>query len=63
MYLTLALKEVSVLLRIVASVILPPLGAFLAVGLTGQFLLNILLTVLGYLPGVIHAVWLNVREG
>jgi uncharacterized membrane protein YqaE (UPF0057 family) len=51
------------LLRIVASVILPPLGAFLAVGLTGQFLLNILLTVLGYLPGVIHAVWLNVREG
>ena len=51
------------LLRIVASVLLPPLGAFLAVGIAGQFWLNILLTLLGHIPGVIHAVWLNVREG
>ena len=51
------------LLRIVASVILPPLGAFLAVGLSGHFFLNILLTLLGHIPGVIHAVWLNVRNG
>jgi uncharacterized membrane protein YqaE (UPF0057 family) len=26
------------------------------VGLGGQFWLNILLTILGYLPGVVHAV-------
>jgi uncharacterized membrane protein YqaE (UPF0057 family) len=50
-----------VLLRIVASIIVPPLGAFLAVGLSAHFFLNILLTLLGYLPGAIHAVWLNMR--
>jgi uncharacterized membrane protein YqaE (UPF0057 family) len=50
------------ILRIVASVILPPLGAFLAVGLSAHFFLNILLTLLGHIPGVIHAVWLNVRD-
>ena len=49
------------LLRIVASVLLPPLGAFMAVGLGLQFWLNILLTLIGYVPGIIHAVWLNVR--
>lgn len=50
-------------LRIVASVILPPLGAFLAVGISMHFWLNILLTLLGHIPGVVHAVWLNVRDG
>ena len=33
-------------LRIVAAVILPPLGVFLTVGFGGHFWLNILLTLL-----------------
>lgn len=45
------------ILRIVLSILLPPLGVFLKVGLTGQFWLNVILTILGYVPGVIHAVW------
>ncbi len=51
------------LIRILISILLPPLGAFLQVGLTGQFWLNLLLTILGYLPGVIHAVWLVLARG
>ena len=46
------------ILRILISVLLPPLGVFLKVGLGGAFWLNILLTLLGYLPGVIHAVYI-----
>lgn len=44
-------------LRIIAAIILPPLGVFLQVGLGGHFWLNILLTLLGFIPGVIHALW------
>lgn len=46
------------LLRIILSVLLPPLGVFLQVGLGAQFWINILLTLLGYIPGVVHAVWI-----
>jgi uncharacterized membrane protein YqaE (UPF0057 family) len=44
-------------LRIVLSVIIPPLGVFFKVGFGLHFWLNILLTLLGYLPGLIHAIW------
>lgn len=46
------------LIRIVFAVLLPPLGVFLQVGLGGQFWLNVLLTLLGYIPGVVHAVYI-----
>jgi uncharacterized membrane protein YqaE (UPF0057 family) len=45
------------ILRIIAAIILPPLGVFLQVGLGGHFWLNILLTLLGFIPGIIHALW------
>jgi uncharacterized membrane protein YqaE (UPF0057 family) len=34
-----------------------PLGVFLQVGPTKHFWINILLTILGYVPGLVHAVW------
>ncbi len=43
------------LLRILLALILPPLAVFLTVGLTKHFWINVLLTILGWLPGVIHA--------
>ncbi|KPV41665.1 hypothetical protein AN478_00850 [Thiohalorhabdus denitrificans] len=50
------------ILRIIAAVLLPPLGVFLQVGLKGAFWLNILLTLLGFIPGIIHAVWVIARR-
>ena len=50
------------ILRIIAAVILPPLGVFLQVGLGKHFWLNILLTLLGYIPGIVHAVWIIARD-
>ena len=49
-------------LRIILSVIIPPLGVFLQVGFGWQFWLNILLTLLGYIPGLIHAIWVIARK-
>lgn len=45
------------ILRIILSILIPPLGVFLQVGLGGQFWLNVLLTLLGYIPGLVHAIW------
>ena len=47
--------------RVIASVMIPPLGVFLKVGLGLHFWLNILLTLLGYIPGLVHAVWIIAR--
>ena len=50
------------LIRIIIAILRPPLGVFLQVGLGGAFWLNILLTLLGYIPGIIHAVWIIARR-
>lgn len=49
-------------LRIILSVLLPPVGVFLQVGLGKHFWLNVLLTLLGYVPGLVHAVWVISRR-
>jgi uncharacterized membrane protein YqaE (UPF0057 family) len=49
-------------LKILIAILLPPLGVFLEVGLGKAFWVNIVLTLLGYLPGIIHAVWVIARE-
>lgn len=45
------------IIRIIFAIILPPLGVFLQVGLGIHFWINIVLTLFGFLPGIIHAVW------
>ena len=45
-------------LRVVLSVIIPPLGVFFKVGFGMHFWLNILLTLIGYVPGLVHAIWI-----
>jgi uncharacterized membrane protein YqaE (UPF0057 family) len=50
------------ILRIILSVIIPPVGVFLQVGIGLHFWLNILLTLLGYFPGLIHAIWVILRK-
>lgn len=49
-------------IRIILAILLPPLGVFLQVGFGLQFWINILLTLMGYLPGIIHAVWIIARR-
>ena len=49
------------LLRIIIAILLPPLGVFLQVGIGKHFWINILLTILGYIPGMVHAVWVIAK--
>ncbi|MDF3130985.1 YqaE/Pmp3 family membrane protein [Kiritimatiellaeota bacterium B1221] len=46
------------IIKLLFAILLPPLGVFLEVGIKPQFWINILLTLLGYIPGIVHAVWI-----
>jgi len=50
------------ILKIICAIILPPLGTFLQVGFGKHFWINILLTILGYIPGIVHAVWVVAKN-
>ncbi len=50
------------LIKIICSIILPPLGVFLQVGIGKHFWINIILTILGYIPGIVHAVWVVAKN-
>ena len=49
-------------IRILFSILLPPLGVFLQVGLGLQFWINIVLIILGNFPGVSHAVYIIAKK-
>ncbi len=48
-------------LRILLAILIPPLGVFLQVGIGIQFWINVLLTLLGYVPGIIHAIYVILK--
>lgn len=43
---------------VLLAVIIPPLAVWLKVGLTFHFWINLVLTLLGFVPGQIHALWI-----
>jgi len=51
----------SDLCKIIFAVLLPPLGVFLEKGCGGDLCLNILLTILGYIPGILHALYIILK--
>lgn len=48
--------------RIAAAALLPPLGVYLARGAHQAFLVACGLTLLGFLPGVLYALWIVLRD-
>ncbi|KAJ6547468.1 plasma membrane proteolipid 3 [Mycena capillaripes] len=46
---------------IIGAIILPPLGVFLERGCGADLLINILLTILGWIPGIIHALYIILK--
>lgn len=49
--------------RVLIAGFIPPLGVFLQVGLGGAFWINLLLTLLFYVPGTLHALWVITHRG
>ena len=50
------------IIKIICAIIFPPVAAFLQVGFGKHFWINILLTLLGGIPGIIHAIWIIVKD-
>lgn len=45
------------IVRVLLAIVLPPVGVFLEVGFGLHFWINILLTMLGFIPGIVHALY------
>jgi uncharacterized membrane protein YqaE (UPF0057 family) len=50
------------IVKILLSIFLPPVAAFLQVKASTHFWINLLLTLFGGIPGVIHALWLVLTD-
>jgi uncharacterized membrane protein YqaE (UPF0057 family) len=45
------------LVKIILAIVFPPLGVAIETGMSKQLLINVLLTMLGFIPGIIHALY------
>ena len=54
-------KKQNKVLLIILAIILPPVAVFLKKGAGKDLLINIILCILFFLPGVIHALWLVTK--
>lgn len=50
------------ILKIILAILLPPVAAFMQVGLSAHFWINIVLCLFFYLPGILHALWLVLTD-
>lgn len=54
-------KKKSKLLHIILAILLPPIAIFLKKGAGKELIINILLCLCFFLPGVIHALWIVTK--
>jgi uncharacterized membrane protein YqaE (UPF0057 family) len=54
-------KDIS-LLALLLSIFIPPVGVLIKEGLGIQFLINLILTFLGYIPGIVHALYIILKK-
>lgn len=55
-------KNDQELIKIIFAILLPPVAAYLQVGVTLHFVINVVLTLFGFLPGIVHALWLVLTK-
>ncbi|MEA5557591.1 YqaE/Pmp3 family membrane protein [Nodularia spumigena] len=53
--------QTNTLLMVIIAILIPPLAVFLKAGFGGAFLLNLILTLLFFLPGLLHALWIILK--
>ena len=49
-------------LHLILGILIPPVGVFLAFGVGPTLFISIGLTLLGWIPGSIHAVWAIAKQ-
>ncbi|MDP8266968.1 MAG: YqaE/Pmp3 family membrane protein [Candidatus Aceula meridiana] len=50
------------ILKIILSIFLPPVAAYMQVGVSTHFWINIVATLCLGVPGIIHALWLVLTD-
>jgi uncharacterized membrane protein YqaE (UPF0057 family) len=50
------------IILIILAILLPPVAVFLNNGAGKQLLINIVLSLLFFVPGVLHALWLITKK-
>lgn len=50
------------IVRVILALIIPPVAVALQVGVTKHLWLNIVLTLFGFLPGVLHALYVVIKQ-
>lgn len=48
-------------LLIILAILLPPVAVFLKSGAGKDLIINIILCLLFYIPGIIHALWVTTK--
>jgi uncharacterized membrane protein YqaE (UPF0057 family) len=54
-------SEISKLLLVIIAILIPPLAVGLKDGIGMSLLINIVLTLLFYVPGLLHALWVILK--
>lgn len=57
------IQKIMSFLNVVLAIVLPPVSIFLNEGVSATLFINILLTIVGWVPGSIHAVWVLSKRG
>lgn len=52
----------SKLIHIILALLLPPIAVFLKSGVGKDLLINIVLCLFFYVPGILHAIWLITKK-
>jgi uncharacterized membrane protein YqaE (UPF0057 family) len=50
------------LVHIILAILLPPVAVFLKSGVGKDLIINIILCLIFFIPGVLHAVWLITKD-
>jgi len=48
-------------IKLLLCIFLPPVAVYMVAGFGLHFILNIILFLMGGIPGIIHALWLNMK--
>lgn len=54
-------SRMNKLVHIIIAIFLPPIAVYLRSGAGKDLLINILLCLLAYVPGILHALWIVTR--
>jgi uncharacterized membrane protein YqaE (UPF0057 family) len=50
------------LIHIILAILLPPIAVFLKSGVGKDLIINIVLCLIFFVPGVLHALWLITKD-